>query len=499
MAPDCFATDSAVSSDRSPSFAEPGTDARWVHLAERAMAGYRGPGTLCLSLPAPGLRAAGLFASEPTPSAFLWIDDNGSATAGLDITYEVQSSGADRFSDLARSAQTIYRQIDSLSVAGAPPRSPRFFGGLAFADGKRDRSWKIFGDARFVLPRWQIDEIGCEPTLTLAVTADELTSRSQRHRWLQALETKLALWSHETEEQSPSRRSEVTRPSPEAWENTVRAARQAILRGQFRKLVAAQIFDVDLERPLQPSALAASIPTAGEGVTGFAFRFGDATFFGATPETLVKRLGRRMWSEALAGTAPSEISPSQFLASSKDRHEHRLVVDEVTRQLAPLCSELAWSPVPRVRALGHLQHLHTPICGRLANDLHLLELASILHPTPAVGGLPSADAVAWIAAHEPFDRGWYGGPVGWFDGRGDGELRVALRCALADGTRIRVPAGAGLVAGSRAAAEYRETELKAKTMIHRLLDPRNLTRCDQTSPAAGNDFANQRAPALAVA
>jgi isochorismate synthase EntC len=118
-----------------------------------------------------------------------------------------------------------------------------------------------------------------------------------------------------------------------------------------------------------------------------------------------------------------------------------------------------------VRRLKHLLHLCSPIRARLSGELHVLELLERLHPTPAVGGVPTALALDWIEAHEPFDRGWYSGAIGWFDARGDGEFNVALRSGLIRDRQARLYAGAGVVRGSLAAAEYAETTLKLAALL----------------------------------
>src|SRR5207245_8396026 len=100
-----------------------------------------------------------------------------------------------------------------------------------------------------------------------------------------------------------------------------------------------------------------------------------------------------------------------------------------------------------------------------------LDLARLLHPTPAVGGTPRAAAVHTIAELEGFDRGRYAGPVGWLDARGDGEWAIALRCADLDGARARLVAGAGIVEGSDPAAEWAETQVKLEPMLRALVRP----------------------------
>ena len=113
-------------------------------------------------------------------------------------------------------------------------------------------------------------------------------------------------------------------------------------------------------------------------------------------------------------------------------------------------------------------HLHTPLTGVLREAVHVLDLVAAVHPTPAVGGVPRQDSVAWIAAHEPDPRGWYAGPVGWFDAGGDGEFAVAIRSGVLEARRAHVYAGAGIVAASDPAAEYAETSVKQRSILRAL-------------------------------
>jgi class 3 adenylate cyclase len=124
------------------------------------------------------------------------------------------------------------------------------------------------------------------------------------------------------------------------------------------------------------------------------------------------------------------------------------------------------------RQAGHVAHLATPLRGRLRPPApDALELARLLHPTPAVGGTPSRASLELIRSLEGFDRGRYAGPVGWVDARGDGEWAIALRGAELDGRRGRLVAGAGIVAGSDPEAEWAETQAKLEPMLRALVRP----------------------------
>ncbi len=144
------------------------------------------------------------------------------------------------------------------------------------------------------------------------------------------------------------------------------------------------------------------------------------------------------------------------------------MVRAIVEALAPLCESLDHPDEPRIQRLRHVVHLQTPFVGRLREPTHVLELVRRLHPTPAVGGWPAAPALRWIAREEPGSRGWYAGPVGWFDARGDGEFGVALRSGLLRRGEAHLYAGAGIVRGSDAEAEFDETEVKLRTMLDAL-------------------------------
>jgi isochorismate synthase len=207
-----------------------------------------------------------------------------------------------------------------------------------------------------------------------------------------------------------------------------------------------------------------------------ATRGGEAApvFAGATPELLARVSGRSVEAQALAGSAARGRTALHdarvrraLLTSAKERREHEVVVAALREALAPLCEEIAFEEQPHALCLSGLQHLETRVRARLgcSESVRLLELAARLHPSPAVLGAPRAAAARWRSAHEALERGWYAGGIGAFDANGDGELFVALRCALLRGERARLFAGAGIVAGSRPEAEARETRLKLRALL----------------------------------
>ena len=195
----------------------------------------------------------------------------------------------------------------------------------------------------------------------------------------------------------------------------------------------------------------------------------EGTFFGASPELLVARHGRRVSAHPLAGTVPrgntarSDADAQRDLArSAKQQEEHRVVVEAIAAALGDYCEELRVPDVPSLVAFRSVAHLGTRVEGRLARPRGVLELLGRLHPTPAVGGAPRDEALAFIAAHEAGDRGPWAGAVGWVDADGDGEWMIGIRSALlhGDGAGATLRAGSGIVAGSEPDAEAAETDVE---------------------------------------
>jgi menaquinone-specific isochorismate synthase len=252
----------------------------------------------------------------------------------------------------------------------------------------------------------------------------------------------------------------------ERWRTMVGQALRAIDAGELEKVVLARAVVVEADAPFPVSALLARLQDAQPGC----FVHHAEGLLGASPELLVRRVGQRVESRPLAGTTRARVGALSALRDSvKDSREHRLVVDGVLEALAPVCDELNAAREPDAVTFSSIVHLETPVHGQLSEPAaSALDLARRLHPTPAVAGTPRDVALTVIAALEP-DRGRYAGPVGWVDARGDGEWAVALRGAELNGNRAVLRAGAGIVAGSDADAEWAETQAKLEPMLHALI------------------------------
>jgi isochorismate synthase len=265
-------------------------------------------------------------------------------------------------------------------------------------------------------------------------------------------------------------------PPEDDYVAAVRAAVARIRRGELEKVVLARTVGVEAGRPLDARRLALRLRAVDPNAHVFAVPTPLGALVGASPELLVRRVDRQVWSTPLAGSAPRSGDPDEdranglaLLGSAKERKEHAIVVEAIAEALSPMCDRLAWDPDPVLLQTANVWHLATRFEGELRDPApSALDLVAELHPTPAVCGMPTARARELIRELEPFDRGAYAGAVGWIDASGDGEWAIALRCARLEGDRATLYAGAGVVAGSVAERELDETEQKFRAFLDSL-------------------------------
>ena len=268
-------------------------------------------------------------------------------------------------------------------------------------------------------------------------------------------------------------RVESAVPAEADWRAAVVAAVDRMRAGQLEKVVLARAVDVvadaDVDARVVAGRLAQRFPSC--------FTYVCAGLVGASPELLVRRLGRQAESLVLAGSVARATDSDEdarleqsLLESAKDRHEHQVAVDSVRRILAEVATDVEVEPGPQVLRLANISHLATHLQAWLpAPAPSALALATRLHPTAAVGGTPANLALDLIRRLEAAPRDRYAGPVGWVDAHGDGEFALALRCAQLDGATARVWAGAGVVAESDPDAEVAETTVKLEAALTALL------------------------------
>ncbi|GAA1236514.1 isochorismate synthase [Prauserella halophila] len=285
-------------------------------------------------------------------------------------------------------------------------------------------------------------------------------------------------------------------PDPHVHADAVSTARTQLAVRDLRKVVLARALDVDFAHDVPVASIVRNlILDHSHGYVFAADLPGGRTLLGASPELLVSRRGGHVVAHPHAGSMPraaesaaDAANAEALLASKKDRLEHAVLADAVAEALRPFCRHLEVPRKPALERTPTMWHLGTRITGELADpETTALQLASALHPTPAICGTPVTSARRLIGDLEPFDRGYYAGATGWVDGNGDGEWAVSIRCADAGEASLRMYAGGGIVEDSDPHAELDETSAKFATLARAMgLDSDVLTatysRGDSASP-----------------
>ncbi|MCB0216709.1 MAG: isochorismate synthase, partial [Chloroflexi bacterium] len=354
----------------------------------------------------------------------------------------------------------------------------RWLGGFGFWDGDGESVWAGFPGLLFVLPELLLR---VEAGRAWLVAAGALGDRARLEGRLNQVARQLAATADGGSSPGSARDREPEAPVEARREATglaepVARVVAAIREGRADKVVLASSRQVWLDRAADPLAVLQRFRDGQPDCS--CFLVGPtpaAAFVGATPECLLRVTGRRVETMALAGSAPRGADPAEdarlgarLLSSAKDRREHALVVEAIVAELRGAGAvKVVPGEGPRLRRLATIQHLETRLAAELATPMDPLSLAARLHPTPALGGSPRDAALALIRElEEPRPgRGWYAGGVGWLDGRGDGELSVAIRSVLLRGRLALATAGAGLVASSDPEAEAREIALKLRVAL----------------------------------
>lgn len=421
--------------------------------------------------------------------AALWLQPAADRSiVGIGRAWVTEPRGIERFSTATAAWRALLADALVSSSADVPPdEGPRLLGGLGFT-GRHppaDDPWAAFGPASLVLPTFGVARNGGSTALTVAVgpgQADEFDRNDLDRRWQAIVEAAgcaggasngvADLSTLEARAEPATLRVVDERPDREAWDRTVGLFAGAVGRGRIDKVVLARRVVFRAAADLDVTAALRHLARTAPESTTFAFARDGVTFLGATPERLLRTTGRSFETVAIAGSAARGRDPDEdarlaaaLLASEKDREEHAVVVAMLRDSLTPIVETLHIAESPTVLPLRHVQHLVTPVMGRLREETGLLALARQIHPTPAVGGAPRDVALALITEHEGFERGWYAGPVGWLGADGNGELMVALRCGIVSGAEATLFAGCGIVADSDPASEWDESRLKFRTMI----------------------------------
>lgn len=352
----------------------------------------------------------------------------------------------------------------------ADPAIP-VFGGFSFDTGEESaREWEPFDRFRFTLPRIELRQSGRRTS----VAVNHLCRGGQSTREALA-EISAALCAVDAASRRPAAAeadpscgpAKQPIPGKAQWNRMVQRALHTIRAGELQKVVLARKMVITRTSPWDPAEIMATLAKIEENSFTFCYQIADGTaFVGRSPERLFRMQEGRITAEAIAGTRPRGKAPSddrrlesELIHSPKELAEHRFVAGFVETAMKQICADVRMTASEEILKLENVQHILSRFTGRSTEKWSPLAIARLFHPTPAVGGYPREGISAYLRSIEPFQRGWYGSPVGWMN-RSNADFAVGIRSALVRGNELHIFAGAGIVGESNAGDEWKETEKK---------------------------------------
>lgn len=401
------------------------------------------------------------------------------AIAAFGTAVKFKIDGSHRFYQVQKFIESCLADTTAIGALNLPFSGPHFFCNFTFFD-ENNHSDSPFPSAMVFLPKWHIacqknhciitSNIFIDRNINIEKTCKSIWEKYQRIKLIKNLnftnldESKIIL---QTKDVTDRRNFYLS----------VVSALESIQRHQISKIVLAHAIDVKAPQPFNRIRSLHNLRQKYPDCHVFSLSNGKGkSFIGASPERLIKIHNQELETDALAGSAPrgktlveDAYFAEKLFTSQKDRYEHQIVSDFICQRLSNLGLTPHKLPIPSLLKLSNIQHLWTPIRGKVPIAIHPLEILAQLHPTPAVAGDPRDIALKKIRHYENFNRSVYAAPLGWIDHRGNSEFIVGIRSALIESDRARLWAGAGIVAGSDPEKELAEIQLKLQALLKALV------------------------------
>ncbi|KXH86909.1 isochorismate synthase MenF [Sporosarcina sp. HYO08] len=413
--------------------------------------------------------------SEYQQERFYWQNADQTLTlVGLGHAAVLTSdSGRNRFAHISNA----WKQLCHALIKEEKDLDPILFGGFSFdPESMKESEWAAYPSAYFVVPSFQlVIKNGKTAISTNLITADVNAAeefdklRDERDRLIHIAQVE------EFHPQSKPKVAEITEIEKERYLQSIENVTAKIQEGEAEKVVIARSMMLEFEEDVSAVTALHHISNEQNESYHFGLQKGKQLFFGATPERLIEIENGRAYSACVAGSikrgktaAEDKAFGEALLNDRKNREEHQYVVSMISQVFQDFCTNMSIPKVPKLMKIRDIQHLYTPVEGEIEEGIDIFSLVQALHPTPALGGVPTDISMEVIRDEEKMDRGYYAAPIGWTDAAGNGEFAVAIRSALLSEDRAYLYAGGGIVADSDPELEYEETWVKFRPVMRAL-------------------------------
>ncbi|WP_318617678.1 isochorismate synthase [Sporosarcina sp. YIM B06819] len=406
---------------------------------------------------------------------FYWQNADKTMTlVGIGHATVLTSEGVnERFAHISSAWNTLRAAL----IKEEKDMEPVLFGGFSF-DPKsvKEAEWKIFPSAYFVVPSFQLIIKNGKTSISINLVTESCEAaeefeqlREERDRLIHIAQVEdFNLLAKPTV-------VSIEEIAKDDYMQAVADVTEKINNGEAEKVVIARSVQLNFDNEVPAVTALHHISNEQQESYHFGLQKDGQLFFGATPERLIEISAGRAYSACVAGSikrgksaAEDRAFGEELLEDHKNREEHQYVVNMISQVFQTFCTNITMPKVPKLMKIRDIQHLFTPIEGQVEQGTDIFSLVQALHPTPALGGVPTNVSMDMIRSEENMDRGYYAAPIGWTDTAGNGEFAVAIRSALLDGDRAYLYAGGGIVADSDPDQEYDETWVKFRPVMRAL-------------------------------
>lgn len=378
-----------------------------------------------------------------------------------------------RFSDIS----TKWDKLCAALIKEEKDVAPILFGGFSFdPKSEKESEWSEFPAAFFVVPSFQFMIKNGQTTISINLVTSSENASDEFNLLREELDHLIHI--AQVNEFGPFVKPQVLsveERKKEQYMEAVSNVTNQIKDGDAEKVVIARSVKMNFDCEVPNVSALHHISSEQQESYHFGLEKSNHLFFGATPERLIEVSNGRAYSACVAGSierGKSAIEDRQLgeelLRDWKNRAEHHYVVKMISHVFNEYCKDVSLSKEPKLMKIRDIQHLFTPIEGQIEKGTDIFTLVEALHPTPALGGVPTDVSMEIIREQENLDRGYYAAPIGWVDTEGNGEFAVAIRSALLTGQEAYLYAGGGIVTDSNAEEEYVETWVKFRPVLRAL-------------------------------
>lgn len=252
----------------------------------------------------------------------------------------------------------------------------------------------------------------------------------------------------------------------------INKARDDIINGRVFQVVLANRYEYGFDGDLLN--LYKELRRINPSPFMFFLKFGNIVTLGASPELLVHtNSDNEVFLEALAGTIQRGKTPSEdaelahkLLQDEKEVAEHSMLVDLARNDVGRISriGSVSIKDLMYIKKLSHVQHISSIVSGRLAEGRDAFDALPASFPAGTLSGAPKIEAIKMISELEGYERGPYGGTIGYFSYNGDSVHAVNIRSVNAVGNKLYLHSGSGIVYDSNAKREHEEIREKKAAM-----------------------------------